>query len=194
MNPLEATAVFNEVTDWLALLIALLAVAVAAWSAWYTIRVTRQTSDAAIAEGKRTARAETYQRLHETMVTPEAARGRRLLFLSAKAGQFPALGDPGWDEINYSLALYDTLGGYLLQGLVDPHMVLRAWHHPLQEIHEPVTAFMAHRASNGVTQPWGFLINLLAQADNYRCDCPRQPGVEATESSLELSTCVQPSN
>ena len=177
---LETTT--GAASEWPSLLIALLAVVVAAWAAWYTVRVSKQTSEAAINSAEGAARAGTYQRLHESLVSPEAARGRRLLYQSAKSGQFPGIGEVGWDEINYSLALYDTLGGYVFHGLVDKEMVLRAWHHPLQEIQAPVAAFMAHRVTNGVTQPWSFLVDLLATAQDYACNCPPQPGTESSSS------------
>lgn len=163
--------------DWLSLSIAVLAVGVAVWSAWFTVHVTRETNRQTIEDNRRAARAESYQRLHESLVAPQAARGRRKLFQAASQGQFPGLGDPDWDDINYSLALYDTLGGYVFQGIVDEDMVMRAWHHPLQTIHDPVTAFMEHRVNSGVNQPWSFLLDLLDKADRYECDCPRQPGV-----------------
>lgn len=177
---LETTPILGDLNaDWISLAIATLAVVVAVWSAWYTVSVTRETSRHSLDETRKSAKAETYQRLHETLVDPQAARGRRILFLATRRGQFPSLGEPDWDDINYSLALYDTLGGYVFQGLIDEQMAVRAWHHPLQDIHSPVVAFMEHRTNNGVNQPWSFLLDLLDKADRYECDCPRQPGVTA---------------
>lgn len=173
--------------DWLSFLIAALAVGVAVWSAWYTVRVARETSSKALAEAHRAAQAESYQRLHEALVDPAAARGRRKLFMAARVMEFPAPDHSDWDEVNYSLALYDTLGGYIFQSLVDEETVMRAWHHPLQNIREPVVAFMAHRARNGIQQPWSFLLDLLHKATLYRCDCPHQPGV-TTAGAREIGS------
>ncbi|QLQ16092.1 MAG: hypothetical protein HZY73_11035 [Micropruina sp.] len=96
--------------DWLSFIIAALAVGVAVWSAWYTVRVARETSSMALAEAHQAAQAGTYQRLHEALVDPAAARGRRKLFMAARLMEFPAPDHSDWDEVNYSLALYDTLG------------------------------------------------------------------------------------
>jgi hypothetical protein len=85
---------------------------------------------------------------------------------------FPALGADGWDDINYSLALYDTLGGYMSRDEVDAQTVLAAWHHPLQNIAEPVARFMEFRRRNGVSQPWAYLHYLLEKSRAYRCTCP----------------------
>ncbi|MDF1490301.1 hypothetical protein [Tessaracoccus caeni] len=162
--------------DWVAVLIAVLAVIAAIWSARQSDKVAREVSNDARDAGIESAKAAAYQRLHELLVDPKAARGRRLLFIAARHDAFPNLGDPDWDEINYSLALYDSLGGYIVQGFIDEKIALRAWHHPLKKIHGPVNLFMKHRAENEVSQPWSYLINLLSRAQRYECDCPQQLG------------------
>lgn len=159
-------------TDGLSLAIALLAVLVAAWAAWYTVRVARETSRESLDASRAAAKAETFQRLHETLVDPKAASGRRMLYLAAKNDSFPDPGDTDWDSINYSLALYDTLGGYVENELVDERLVLKAWHHPLQEIQDPAHRFLAHRGAHSARHPWRFLGALLDKAVAYVCDCP----------------------
>jgi len=99
--------------------------------------------------------AVTYQRLHESLVDPKAAAGRRLLFEASRSQRFPHLGSTGWDEINYSLALFDTLAGYTARGEVEERVVLEALHHPLANIAGPVREFMAYRESQSIYQPWG---------------------------------------
>lgn len=135
-----------------------------------TERIARETSD----NNARMARISTYQRIHETLVAPEASKGRRQLFLSYRQGKFPSLGTGSWDEINYSLALYDTLGGYLFHGQVDEDIVLAAWHHPLQNIAEPIRAFMLHRKEQNIHQPWTYLHHLINRAQQYECQCPAE--------------------
>lgn len=172
-----------------------------------------------VARNQRWQRLQGYQRLHEKLVDPSAARGRRMLFLTYEArrtaekqgrpvpplgaraascaspqgasvallalpcpgcdaeqreydaARYTSPGDPAWDEINYALALYDTLGGYVEQRLVPLQHVLRAWHHPLQSIAPVVAEFGAHRRGLGITQPWSYLDSLLAANDQYICRC-----------------------
>jgi hypothetical protein len=118
------------------------------------------------------ARAATYQRIHELLVDPKASAGRRRLFQAADRGNFPAVGGDGWDEINYSLALYDTLAGYIKGRLVDEAVVLDAWHHPLANIASPVRQFMSIREGQAGRQPWAHLMGLLAKAERHECRCP----------------------
>ena len=161
--------------DLLALAVSIVALAVSIITTRQNQRATRQIAQEAAADAKALARAATYQRIHELLVDPKAAAGRRRLFQAAAAGRFPALGDDGWDEINYSLALYDTLAGYVHRGHIDADVVLDAWHHPLANIAEPVRSFMVHRRHSGAPQPWAYLMELLARAERHRCTCPRVP-------------------
>lgn len=158
--------------DQLALLVSLLALAVSVVSSWLNVRVTRRLAENAARHALKLACSATYQRLHEMLVDPKAASGRRRLFQAHAAGSYPALGEEGWDEINYSLALYDTVGGYMHRGEVDEDVVLSAWHHPLANIAVPVRAFMTHREGQSVRQPWAYLMGLLAKAERYTCTCP----------------------
>src|SRR5664280_868082 len=87
--------------------------------------------------------------------------------------------EEGWDEINYSLALYDTVAGYVHRGQVEQGVVLDAWHHPLANIAEPVRGFMAHRHGQAVRQPWAHLMTLLAKAEQHVCTCPGLPDQSA---------------
>ena len=126
------------------------------------LAATKEIADQAAAHNLQLAKMAAYQRIHELLVDPKAAAGRRRLFQAARANKFPALGEDGWDEINYSLALYDTLGGYMYRGQVDEDaVVLDAWHHPLVNIAGPVREFMAHRQAQKVQQPWAHLMDLL---------------------------------
>ncbi len=123
---------------------------------------------------------------------PKAAAGRRLLFQAERRGDFPRLGEPDWDDINDSLALYDTLGGYVLSRTVDRDTVLRAWHHPLTNIAGPVRRFMAHREAQGVNQPWAYLMQLLALAEAYPCQCPRASSEMAQPALPARTQLVEP--
>jgi hypothetical protein len=163
---------FTAYKDQLALLVSLLALAVSVVSSWLNVRVTRRLAQDAARHARELASSATHQRLHEMLVDPKAASGRRRLFQAHAAGSYPALGEEGWDEINYSLALYDTLGGYLHRGEVDEGVVLSAWHHPLANIAVPVHAFMTFRERQSVSQPWAYLLGLLAKAERYTCTCP----------------------
>jgi hypothetical protein len=73
------------------------------------LKATRVMAEEAAAHNIRLTQAATYQRIHELLVDPKAAAGRRRLFQQQEERNFPELGEEGWDEINYSLALYDAL-------------------------------------------------------------------------------------
>jgi hypothetical protein len=158
--------------DLLALAVSLLALAVSVFTASLNVRATREIARDAAQHAEDLARTATYQRIHELLVDPKAASGRRKLFQAAKSERFPDLGDDEWDDINYSLALYDTLGGYVHRGQVDEHVVLDAWHHPLANIAGPVRDFVAYRVSRGIDQPWAHLMQLLSKGEQFACECP----------------------
>lgn len=113
------------------------------------------------------SRQANYTRLHELLVDPKAACGRRKLYMAYARKKFPQMGDPDWDDINYSLALYDTLGGYLKHGLVDRELALAAWHEPLTRIAMPANHFINVRALGESARPWAFLTYLLESAEAY---------------------------
>ena len=178
-----ATNFWTENKDLLALIVSLAALAVSILTSKQNLTATRQIarqnlaatreiSEQSAAHNLELAKMAAYQRIHELLVDPKAAAGRRRLFQAARTKKFPALGEEDWDEINYSLALYDTLGGYVSRGQVDEDVVLDAWHHPLLNIAGPVREFMAHRQTQRVQQPWAHLMGLLAKAEQYKCRCP----------------------
>jgi hypothetical protein len=170
--PGEFASFWTDNKDLLALLVSLIALAVSIITSRQNLSATRRIAQDAADNDRKLARAVTYQRIHELLVDPKAAAGRRRLFQAARDNRFPALGDDGWDEINYSLALYDTLAGYVHRGQVDEAVALDAWHHPLTNIAEPVRQFMTHREAQDVRQPWAHLMGLLAKAEQYECKCP----------------------
>jgi hypothetical protein len=137
-----------------------------------SLATTREIAQDAAVHNRALAQNATYQRIHELLVDPKAAAGRRALFQAARVLRYPTVGEPGWDEINYSLALYDTLGGYANRDQIDENVALDAWHHPLVNIAKPVREFMAHRCAQGVHQPWAHLFDLLKKAETYECRCP----------------------
>jgi hypothetical protein len=167
------TNFWTESKDLFALVVSLLALAISVITSRQNLNATRKIAQESAEHNLKLAQNSTYQRIHELLVDPKAAAGRRRLFQAARAERYPALGDNGWDEINYSLALYDTLAGYVARELVDETVVLDAWHHPLSNIAGPVRGFMAHRQSNAVRQPWAHLIDLLGRAELYPCRCPK---------------------
>jgi len=173
-----------------ALLVSLAALAVSIIATRQNLNAIRKIADDAAANARAMARAATYQRIHELLVDPKAAAGRRRLFQAAAADKYPTLGEEGWDEINYSLALYDTLAGYVARGQVDGAVVLDAWHHPLANIAPPVRAFMTHRQRENVRQPWAHLFSLLAEAEKHACSCPgvTEPAAEASPSGPRTPT------
>jgi hypothetical protein len=158
--------------DLLALIVSFLALAISVFTSRQNVAATKAIAEQAAENAQALARTATYQRIHELLVDPKAAAGRRRLFQSARANEFPAVGEQGWDEINYSLALYDTLAGYVHRQQVDEDVVLDAWHHPLVNIAGPVRGFMMHRQGQAVRQPWAHLMELLAKAERYTCRCP----------------------
>jgi len=182
--PLGAPPSFwAENKDLLALLVSLAALAISTVLGIVSLRITRRAAtqnlatsqkiaEDAATHNRKLARDATYQRIHELLVDPKAAAGRRALFQAHKKHRYPAVGRRGWDEINYSLALYDTLAGYVSRDQIDEDVVLKAWHHPLDNIAEPVREFMAHRREQNVNQPWAHLIELLRKAQRYDCRCP----------------------
>ncbi|MGH3459337.1 hypothetical protein [Aeromicrobium sp.] len=113
------------------------------------------------------ARINAYTRMHETLISPDAATGRRLLFLAYQANAFPTPDDEAWDAINRSLATYDTLGVYVQRRIVNEGLVLKAWFHPLSAIAEPARAWVEHRGAHGVQNPWPSLTWLLERAERY---------------------------
>jgi hypothetical protein len=167
------TSFWTENKDLLALIVSLLALAISIATTRQNLTATRTIAQQAVDDARSLARDATYQRIHELLVDPKAAAGRRRLFQAARAKQFPALGEDGWDEINYSLALYDTLAGYVYRNQVDEAVVLDAWHHPLANIADPVREFMAHRQDQAVRQPWAHLMGLLIKGEQYPCRCPK---------------------
>lgn len=158
--------------DLAALAVSIIALGLSVWSTRLTVAYGAKSSAEVLDRTEALARRETYQRLHEMLVDPKAAAGRRMLFKAQADNDFPALGEERWDEINYALALYDTLGGYLARCHVDEDLVLTAWHHPLVNITGAVRAFMVHRENNGVVQPWAYLQALLERASRHKCMCP----------------------
>ena len=171
--------------DLLALLVSLAALAVSVLAARQNLTATRKIAEDAAENARAMARVTTYQRIHELLVDPKAASGRRRLFQAARANRYPSLGEEGWDEINYSLALYDTLAGYVARGQVDEAVALDAWHHPLANIAPAVRGFMAHRHGENVRQPWAHLMSLLAKGEKHTCSCP---GVADREATAEASS------
>ncbi|NEA31752.1 hypothetical protein [Streptomyces sp. SID13031] len=169
---LPAGSYWEKNKDLLALGVSLLALIISIVTARQNVNTTKELSEDAASHAELMARSATYQRLHELLIDPIAASGRRRLFQAAQENRFPKLGEEGWDEINYSLALYDTLAGYVHRGHVDRELVLDAWHHPLANIAEPVRAFMAFRTDHGIDQPWAYLMRLLGDAEQFSCNCP----------------------
>ena len=163
---------WTENKDLLALIVSLVALAVSIVTSRQNLAATKEIAEQAAADNLKLAKMAAYQRIHELLVDPKAAAGRRRLFQAARANQFPGLNEDGWDGINYSLALYDTLAGYVYRGQVDEDVVLDAWHHPLVNIAGPVREFMAHRQAQKIQQPWAHLMGLLSKAEQYQCHCP----------------------
>src|SRR5687767_11846526 len=85
-------------TDLVALFLAVVGLGVSLFTVWISVRQSR---------------LDAYTRMHEMLVSPEVARGRRILFLAHTQGQLPEPGDADWDAINQSLAVYDTLAVYM---------------------------------------------------------------------------------
>lgn len=171
--------------DLVAVFVSLGALLLSVWSTKRTIAANARAFARQEEFAADSLRTQTFQRVHEALIDPRAAKGRRLLFEADSVGRFPELGDVEWDEVNYSLALYDTLGGYLERGEVSVEATLDAWHHPLRNIEGPVANFMAHRLRLGVSQPWTFLHALIGRAKAYECACDQIFGGKITN---ELST------
>src|SRR5215211_1324268 len=87
--------------DLLALIVSFAALAVSIVTSRQNLVATRTIAQQAADDARRLARDATYQRIHELLVDPKAAAGRRRLFQAARVKTFPALGENGWDEINY---------------------------------------------------------------------------------------------
>lgn len=162
-----------EPKDWIALVLAALALIVSLAVAAYTVRSDTQK-----------AKMATYERIHEQLVHPQTATGRRAIFLHAPDSSFPtsrtALHDEAcdcgelpdlWDVMNQAVAWYDTLATYFRQREVPRRVVLRAWYHPLVAIRPHIYRFLDHRARQGIEQPWDALQSLLEVAVWYRCKC-----------------------
>jgi hypothetical protein len=138
-------------TDLVALFLAVVGLVVSLLTVWISVQQ---------------ARLGAYTRMHEMLISPETAKGRRILF-QTYGKTLPAPGDEAWDAINQSLAMYDTLGVYVRRKIVSERLVLSAWFHPLCAIHEPAQAWVDHRARHGVRNPWPSLTWLLDRAERY---------------------------
>ncbi|MEI2778523.1 MAG: hypothetical protein V9G19_21660 [Tetrasphaera sp.] len=143
-----------------AIVVSIVALALSGMATWLTLR-----------HSSRSQRLATFERIHEALIDPKAAGGRKLLYQAAKSGNFPVLGDEDWDQVNYALALYDTLGSYLSLRLVDRDVVTAAWYHPVIDIAGPVEQFLAHRRSLGINQPWTYLLDLISLMRQTTCPC-----------------------
>jgi len=139
-------------TDLVALFLAVVGLGVSLFTVWLSVRQSR---------------LDAYTRMHETLISPEMARGRRILFQAYGRGTLPALDEDEWDAINQSLAMYDTLGLYSRRKIVSERLVLRGWFHPLTAIHKPAVAWEEHRAGQGIRNPWTNLHWLLERAEQY---------------------------
>ena len=142
----------DQNTDLVALFLAVVGLGVSLFTVWLSIRQ---------------ARLDAYTRMHEMLVSPETARGRRILYLAHAQNNLPEPGDADWDSINQSLAVYDTLAVYMRKKIVSEPLVLSAWFHPLSAIRGPAEAWVQHRALHGVRNPWPNLAWLLERADQY---------------------------
>lgn len=162
-----------ELKDWIAVSLAALALLVSLIVAGYTIRAERKMAQMA-----------TYERLHEQLVSPQTATGRRAIFLHSPTSAFPTPCSAGhqnacdcghdpdlWDVMNQAVAWYDTLGTYYRQRQVPRKVVLRAWYHPLIAIRPHIYRFLDHRVRQGIEQPWDSLQSLLELTLWYRCTC-----------------------
>lgn len=162
-----------EVKDWLALLLAAVALLVSFAVAAYTVRSERKM-----------AKMATYERIHEKLVSAETATGRRAIFVHAPSSTFPTarsadhdkLCDCGeqpdlWDVMNQAMAWYDTLATYYRQREVPRRVVLRAWYHPLIAARPHIYRFLDHRSRQGIDQPWDALQELLEVCLWYSCGC-----------------------
>ncbi len=139
-------------TDLVALFLAVLGLALGLFTVWLSVHQ---------------ARLGAYTRMHEMLIAPETARGRRILYIAHDQDRLPEPGDEDWDSINQALAMYDTLGVYMRRKIVEPKLVLDAWFHPLCAIHQPADAWLAHRARHGSQNPWPSLVWLLDRAESY---------------------------
>lgn len=139
-------------TDLVALLLAVLGLALGLFTVWLSVHQSRLNA---------------YTRMHEMLISPETARGRRILFLAHAQQQLPEPGDADWDTINQSLAMYDTLGVYMRRKIISVPLAMSAWFHPLCAIHGPADAWVEHRAAHGVRNPWPSLTWLLDEAERY---------------------------
>ncbi len=151
--------------DYLALfslVVAAIAAAIAIWIAIYQVRAT-----------ERSVKLQTYQRLHEALVSETPSRGRRKLFIARRTNTYPTYTDgEDWDDINQALALYDTLGSYLYLKQVPEDVVLQAWYHPLKAIKPAIDDFKDHRSKLDIMQPWAYLQDLLDRVERHNCECP----------------------
>ena len=74
----------------LALAVSLLALVVSIITARQNVNTIRETAEKSTSHAEGMARTATYQRIHELLVEPSAASGRRRLFQAAQKGKFLA--------------------------------------------------------------------------------------------------------
>jgi hypothetical protein len=86
--------------DLSALAVSLIALVVSIVTAGQNVKATRQIAQDAASHAEAMARIATYQRIHEMLVEPSAAAGRRRLFQTARDGRAPAgRGGLGRDQL-----------------------------------------------------------------------------------------------
>src|SRR5688572_16112347 len=71
----------DQNTDLTALLLAVLGLGLGLFTVWLSINQ---------------ARLSAYTRMHEMLISPETAKGRRILFLAHAKSELPDPGDPDW--------------------------------------------------------------------------------------------------
>ncbi|MGW1784117.1 hypothetical protein ACWCQQ_34175 [Streptomyces sp. NPDC002143] len=103
-------------------------------------------SGLAVLYATRTDKRDVFLRLHETLISPELQRGRKVLFdLYRRQGAVEDLGPLDYELANRALAALDVAGYYCEKKYVDEEDFLELWAPALGRLKYAAAPFVEHR-------------------------------------------------
>src|SRR6266702_5661115 len=140
--------------DILSVILATVAISLSVWTVYANRKFRRQ---------------DTFVRVHELLISPDAQRGRKLLYEAERSGKFPDEDSDDLVTMNRALSLYNTVGMYVRRNVIPEKWVLDSWHHSLRDIKPAYERFVQHRqATYHSWRPWVELEDLIGRAERYR--------------------------
>jgi hypothetical protein len=141
---------FGSAADWAAVVVGFCAIVISVVTVTQTTRVTRQTL---------------FTQIHAELSSPEAAEGRRLIYLSraehwseADIARFHKRRPGDWDRVNYAITIWNTLAQYSRHRLVRRNIADRFWGDTVTEAWSGVEPFIHYRRHIGRPDKWSSLV------------------------------------